>query len=40
LRRWGLPADVAGAVLFLCSDQASWITGQTITIDGGFSTVG
>lgn len=40
LRRWGLPADIAGAALFLCSDQASWITGQTITIDGGYSTVG
>ena len=40
LRRWGVPADIAGATLFLCSDQASWITGETITIDGGFSTVG
>jgi len=40
LRRWGTPADIAGATLFLCSDQASWITGQTITIDGGYSTVG
>ncbi|MDB3856327.1 SDR family oxidoreductase [Halieaceae bacterium] len=40
LRRWGMPADIAGATLFLCSDQASWITGQTITIDGGYSTVG
>ncbi|MBT4519901.1 MAG: SDR family oxidoreductase [Halieaceae bacterium] len=40
LSRWGLPADVAGATLFLCSDQASWITGQTIIIDGGYSTMG
>jgi enoyl-[acyl-carrier protein] reductase III len=30
------PADVAGAVAFLCSDAASMIVGQTITIDGGY----
>jgi NAD(P)-dependent dehydrogenase (short-subunit alcohol dehydrogenase family) len=35
LRRLGEPADVAAAVLFLCSDQASWITGSTIFVDGG-----
>lgn len=40
LRRWGTPEDIAGAALFLCSDQASWITGQTLVIDGGYSTVG
>jgi NAD(P)-dependent dehydrogenase (short-subunit alcohol dehydrogenase family) len=32
--RVGLPADVANAVLFLASDQASFITGQTIWVDG------
>jgi NAD(P)-dependent dehydrogenase (short-subunit alcohol dehydrogenase family) len=31
------PEEVAPAVLFLCSDEASYITGATITIDGGFS---
>jgi NAD(P)-dependent dehydrogenase (short-subunit alcohol dehydrogenase family) len=35
LRRIGLPDDVATAALFLASDAASWITGQTIVIDGG-----
>lgn len=37
LGRWGTPADIAGAVLFLCSEQASFITGQTLTIDGGYT---
>jgi 3-oxoacyl-[acyl-carrier protein] reductase len=35
LRRWGTPEDVAGAALFLASDEASYVTGQTIRIDGG-----
>lgn len=35
LRRVGTPADVANAVLFLCSEQASFITGQTLGVDGG-----
>lgn len=33
--RLGLPRDVAGAVAFLTSDEASWITGQTLVVDGG-----
>ena len=33
--RFGTPADVAEAVIFLCSDGASYITGQVLTIDGG-----
>ncbi len=37
LRRLGEPADVAGPVAFLLSDDAAWITGQTILIDGGAS---
>ncbi|HEY4568266.1 MAG TPA: SDR family oxidoreductase [Kribbella sp.] len=35
LGRLGRPEDVASLVWFLLSDEASWITGQTITIDGG-----
>lgn len=35
LRRLGAPADVAAAVCFLLSDGASWITGETLAIDGG-----
>jgi len=35
MKRLGVPEDVAGAVSFLLSRDASWITGQTLTIDGG-----
>ncbi len=35
--RLGLPEDVANAVLFLCSPQANYITGQTLTVDGGLT---
>ena len=38
--RLGEPRDVAGAVAFLLSDEASWITGQTLVIDGGSTLVG
>ena len=34
-RRLGRPEDVAGLVLFLCSDAASYLTGQAINVDGG-----
>ena len=40
LGRHGEPSDVAGAALFLSSAAASWITGQTLAIDGGFSIAG
>jgi NAD(P)-dependent dehydrogenase (short-subunit alcohol dehydrogenase family) len=39
LGRLGLPVDVAGPVAFLLSDDAAWITGQTVVIDGGGSLV-
>ena len=35
--RFGIPADVANLVVFLASDKAEYITGQTIVIDGGLS---
>ncbi len=37
IRRLGEPSDAAAAVLFLASDAASWITGQTYPVNGGFS---
>jgi NAD(P)-dependent dehydrogenase (short-subunit alcohol dehydrogenase family) len=39
-KRLGVPADIAGAVAFLLSDQASWITGQTLVLDGGVTLTG
>jgi 3-oxoacyl-[acyl-carrier protein] reductase len=37
LKRFGKPAEVAGAVAFLASDDASYIIGQTIVVDGGLT---
>ncbi|MBI4594988.1 MAG: glucose 1-dehydrogenase [Candidatus Tectomicrobia bacterium] len=37
LKRLGETKDVASMIVFLCSDRCSWITGQTISINGGFS---
>jgi 3-oxoacyl-[acyl-carrier protein] reductase len=36
--RLGAPMDVAAAVAWLVSDQASWVTGQTIPVNGGYAT--
>ena len=35
--RLGTPKDIAPLVVFLCGDQASYITGQTLTVDGGLT---
>jgi 3-oxoacyl-[acyl-carrier protein] reductase len=35
LGRFGRPEDVAGAVRFLCSDEAAFITGEVLLVDGG-----
>jgi NAD(P)-dependent dehydrogenase (short-subunit alcohol dehydrogenase family) len=35
--RVGRPEEVAAAVLFLCSDKASFMTGASVMIDGGFT---
>jgi 3-oxoacyl-[acyl-carrier protein] reductase len=37
IRRFGKPDDVAAMTLFLCSDAASWITGQTYPVNGGYT---
>jgi gluconate 5-dehydrogenase len=37
LGRWGQPRDLAGVAVFLASDAASYITGQQIVVDGGFT---
>lgn len=40
LGRLGQPSDISGAVLFLSSSSAGWITGQTIMVDGGYTVMG
>ncbi len=37
LRRFGTPDDVANAALYLCSDEAAFITGQTLRVNGGLA---
>ena len=36
LKRWGQPDDIAGAVIFLCSPAAAFITGVVLPVDGGY----
>lgn len=40
LNRYGLESELAEAIFFLCSDRASYITGQTLAVDGGFEATG
>ena len=40
LHRYGRPAEIAGAAVFLCSDEASFITGHVLAVDGGFLAAG
>ncbi len=40
LNRLGRPSDIANAVAFLASQQAEWITGQVLSVNGGYSMVG
>ena len=35
--RWGVPKDVADAVLYLASEEASFVTGQTLCVNGGMT---
>ncbi|MGH7659550.1 MAG: SDR family NAD(P)-dependent oxidoreductase [Vulcanimicrobiaceae bacterium] len=40
MRRYGAPEEVAGAATFLCSDDATYITGHVLAVDGGFLAAG
>ncbi len=37
LRRWGRPAEIGGAAVFLASEEASYVNGHVLTVDGGMS---
>ncbi len=39
LKRYGKPEDIASLAAFLLSDQSSWMTGQTLGVDGGLATI-
>ena len=34
--RWGLPTDLAGAAVFLCSSASDYVTGHVLVVDGGW----
>ncbi|MGH3369342.1 MAG: SDR family oxidoreductase, partial [Nocardioidaceae bacterium] len=40
LKRLGLPEDIGSVVAFLLSDDAAWLTGQTVVVDGGLTLTG
>lgn len=40
LNRYGLEEELAEVIFFLCSDRASYVTGQTLSVDGGFEATG
>lgn len=40
LKRLGVPDDIGGAAAYLLSDEASWVTGQVLTLDGGLTLTG
>jgi NAD(P)-dependent dehydrogenase (short-subunit alcohol dehydrogenase family) len=40
LARYGLEEELASAILFLCSERASYISGQILAVDGGFEATG
>lgn len=40
LNRYGNEDEIASVIVFLCSDKASYVTGQTISVDGGFDSTG
>jgi NAD(P)-dependent dehydrogenase (short-subunit alcohol dehydrogenase family) len=37
MRRYGTPGDIAGAVAYLCSDDAAYVTGHVLSVDGGYA---
>ncbi len=37
LRRWAVPADIADVIVFLASDAARFVTGETLCVDGGMA---
>jgi NAD(P)-dependent dehydrogenase (short-subunit alcohol dehydrogenase family) len=40
MARYGTPEEIAGAAAFLCSDDASYVTGHVLAVDGGFLAAG
>ena len=39
LKRLGQPEDIAGAVAYLASDEAGWVTGATLHVNGGMAMI-